>query len=211
MPSKSDHYLQYKGVKSLKNSHPEVKKLKREGVYYSAHGNKVWRSSFVLMDYFTSYPLGKGQRVMDAGCGWGLSGIFLAKHFGARVTGVDIDPQVEPFLKLQARINKVDVDFKKQRFEKITRKDLSHFDAVVGADICFWDELTPVLFKLIRRARKAGVERVVIADPGRPPFWELADLCAEAFDSEVITRTIHRPIKTTKHLLVVGDAELHDR
>ena len=39
---------------------------------------------------------------------------------------------------------------------------------LMGTDICFWDEMTTPLFELIQRARAAGVEQVLIADPGRP-------------------------------------------
>ena len=34
----------------------------------------------------------------------------------------------------------------------------------------------------ISRALKSGVERVIIADPGRPTFYELADLCSKKHD-----------------------------
>ena len=205
MTSAKRHFHTFHGIKALKNSDPEVKKIKRRGVYPSVHGNKVWRSSFVLMDYFLSNPIPKKSRVVDAGCGWGLSGIFLAKEFDASVIGYDIDEDVEPFLELQAALNDTQIQFKKKSFQKITKGDLKGCHTLVGADICFWDDLTPVLFKLINRAQKAGVKRIVIADPGRPPFWALADMCAKKFDAEVITRSISQPIKTKKQLLVIGE------
>ena len=201
-------FYSFEGVKALKAADPEVQRLKRQGVYPSAHGNKVWRSSFVLMDFFLSYPIPEGSRVIDAGCGWGLSGIFLAKQFKAQVLACDIDQDVAPFLEVQAELNRVDeglIEFQKKSFQQLSKRDMQGVYTLIGADICFWDELTPVIFNMIRRARQAGVERVVIADPGRPPFWELADRCAEKLGGEVVTRTIYEPIKTTKQLLVVGD------
>ena len=205
MTSSSKHYYLFQDTKALKASHPEVQKLKRQGSYPSAHGNKVWRSSFVLMDYFLSNPIPQNSKVIDAGCGWGLSGVFLAKAFQAQVIGYDIDEHVAPFLALQASINDCQIRFQKKSFEKITKQDMAGCYTLIGADICFWDELTPVIFNMIRRALQAGVQRIVIADPGRPPFWELADWCTEKLEAEVVIRTIYKPIKTTKHLLVVGE------
>jgi len=38
--------------------------------------------------------------ILDAGCGSGRSAIFLAKQYGCRIVGVDIEPT--PLLKAQA-------------------------------------------------------------------------------------------------------------
>lgn len=35
------------------------------------------------------------------------------------------------------------------------------------------------MLNLVSRAIRGGTERVVIADPGRPPFYELVDHCAK--------------------------------
>ena len=52
----NSHIIQYLSIKALRSTHPEVRRLKRNQSIHSAHGNKVWRSSFVLMDYLTTYP-----------------------------------------------------------------------------------------------------------------------------------------------------------
>ena len=76
----------------------------------------------------------------------------------------------------------------------------------MGTDICFWDEMTRPLFDLISLALKVGVERIIIADPGRPPFWALVDLCAEAFQIDVVSRRIYEPWKTEKFILAIDNA-----
>ena len=43
------------------------------------------------MDYLGCQGLPEGVKVLEVGCGWGLAGIFCAKHFRAVVTGVDAD------------------------------------------------------------------------------------------------------------------------
>ena len=74
----------------------------------------------------------------------------------------------------------------------------------LGADICFWDELTPELFNMIRRARRAGISKVMIADPCRSPFEELADRCDDAFDSvERVEKWLKTPVRASGELLIV--------
>jgi predicted nicotinamide N-methyase len=198
-----NHFITYKKFKVVRSTHPQVRKIKRLQKGHSAHGNKVWRSAFVLIDYLTTYPLESGAKVLDIGCGWGLSGLYLNKNYNAQVMGIDIDPTVEPYIKLQGEINQCTMGFEKRSFESFTASELSYFDYLIGADICFWDEMTDPLFNLIKRARKGNVQKILIADPGRPPFWDLADRCANKLQSEVITRRLCHPWKTEKYILVI--------
>lgn len=197
------HIIEYLGIKALRATHPGVRRLKRQQNGHSAHGNKVWRSSFVLMDYLQTYPPESAAKVLDIGCGWGLTSLFLARHYQAQVTGIDIDNSVSPFLALQAEINQCAIDFQARGFETLSQSELSQYQLLIGTDICFWDEMTQPLFDLVDRAIAAGVERIIIADPGRPPFWALVDLCTEAFAAEVVTRRIYQPWKTEKYLMVL--------
>ncbi len=198
------HLISFMGINALRSSHPEVRKLKRQQKGHSAHGNKVWRSSFVLMDYLSTWEIPEHSRVLDIGCGWGLAGIFLAKNYRAQVVGLDIDEGVEPYLRLQAEINHCAVDFEARSFESLVRDELSSYHTLMGTDICFWDEMTTPLFNLLELARSAGTEQILIADPGRPPFWDLAERCVEKLGADIITRKIDRPWKTEKFILAIG-------
>jgi len=128
----------------------------------------------------------------------------LAKQYATEVTGIDIDESVAPFLALQAQINQCTMAFQARGFETLTSDELADYQTIIGTDICFWDELTEPLFDLLKLAISAGVERIIIADPGRPPFWHLVDRATEAFDAEVVTRRIYEPWKTEKYMLVIG-------
>ena len=199
------HFTEYLNIKALRSTHPGVRKLKRAQNSHSAHGNKVWRSSFVLMDYLTTYPPETQSRVLDIGCGWGLTGLFLAKQYNAQVTGIDIDSSVQPFLALQSQVNQCQMGFQERDFTSLRSEELTQYQLIIGTDICFWDELSQPLFDLIERSLNAGVERIIFADPGRPPFWSLAELCVQKLDASVFTRRIYEPWKTEKYLLVVGE------
>ena len=191
------------GVVAVNSRHPAVRKLKRQGHVPSIHGTKVWRSSFALMEYFEDFPIPDGSKIVDVGCGWGILSIFLAKHFNAEVLAVDADEAVAPYLALQADLNDVNITFKQAKLQQLDRREFKQVHTVIGSDICFWDELTTPLFEMIKRALTNGVKQVIIADPGRPPFWELAELCDQYLNAEVLKQSTEVPYKTTKKLLII--------
>lgn len=125
------------------------------------------------MDFLSRRGLPSRARVMELGCGWGLLGMYCAKRFQARVTCVDIDPDVFPFLELHAEVNNVKIATMKGAIGGLNRNHLRRIDAIVGADICFWDNMVLALKRLINRALKSGVKTICIADPGRSTFQEL--------------------------------------
>ncbi len=191
------------GLKILNSNHASVRRLKRDGHMPEIHGHKFWNSSFLIMNHLKRNPLPRRSRVMEIGCGWGLLGIYCAKQFDARVTGTDADRNVFPFLDLHAEINGVRVATEQARFERLTVERLKGVDVLLGADICFWDALTPVLFNLVKRALKAGVKQIIIGDPSRSPFKELAERCGELGNATVIARSMVRPVRASGELLIV--------
>ena len=64
--------------------------------------------------------------------------------------------------------------------------DLSQYDYLIGADICFWDSLVDPVERLIDTALEADMRGVVIADPERPPFCRLAEKCLDKYGGELI-------------------------
>lgn len=191
------------GVKILTSQHKDIRRLKREEETPSIHGNKFWGSSYLLMDYLQQNPPVKGCKVLELGSGWGLAGIHCAKTYRAQVTGVDADSAVFPYLHLHAEHNGVSITTRKQYFEKITTKQLAEFDLIIAADICFWDELADTVFKLVKRACKAGVGKIIIADPERPPFFDMAGRCIEQFYGELEEWAVDEPRRASGCLLII--------
>jgi predicted nicotinamide N-methyase len=145
-------------------------------------------------------------RVLDLGCGWGLVGIACAKTFQAQVTGLDADAAVFPYLQLHAQHNRVHLATRHGTFADLTRHELAAFELIVGADICFWEELVAPLHQLVRHAVAAGVAEILVADPGRPPFDELCARCLEQGDAEVLTWATTTPTRESGRILRVGGA-----
>ena len=201
-PMPEPHMFQAYGIYLLENRHRLVRGLKR--LYSpSVHGHKTWRSSFVLMDYLEHYPARHGSQVMEIGCGWGPVSVYCAHAMKAKVTGVDMDRQVFPFMEVLAAINDVEVKPLCRRFERLKGAELGQASLIVGSDICFWDSLITPVFNLINRALRNGTRRVVIADPGRPTFYELVDRCADRFRANLTEWYAVEPERITGEVLEV--------
>ena len=97
------------GLTILPTNHPDVQRIQHEAARPSLYGQKVWRASFLLMDYLQRRGLPAHARVLEVGCGWGLVGIYCAKTFNADVTGLDADAAVFPYLTLHAQLNGVHI------------------------------------------------------------------------------------------------------
>jgi len=194
------------GLTMLSPSHPEVQRLQHAAVQPALHGHKVWPMSLVLIDYLHQRGVPSRARVLELGCGWGLVGIYCAKTFHAQVTGLDADAAVFPYLQLHAQRNGVHLATRHGTFADLTPHDLAAFDLIVGADICFWEELVDPLYQLVRHGVTVGVAEILIADPGRPPFDELCAQCLHQGDAEVLAWAMTTPVTESGRILRVSGA-----
>lgn len=196
------------GLTVLDNSHPEIRRLQRQAELPVLHGEKVWRSSFLLMDYLEQRSIDPHVRVLELGCGWGLLGIYCARTFNACVTALDADAAVFPYLHLHARLNGVNVQTRHLSFEDLKPRDLATFDLIVGADICFWDELVDPLYAVITDGVQAGVSEILVADPDRPPFDDLCARIGTMGRADVLYWETDTPFSTSGRILrVVGGVQ----
>jgi predicted nicotinamide N-methyase len=196
----------FRGVTMPTSSHPVIRKVRRQGISPSIHGNKLWKSSLLLIDFLNKHRPEHCEKVIDVGCGWGISGIWCAKTLGSSVTSVDADPDVFPFLEASANLNGVATTPLVSAFEKLSTRQLSQFDMLIAADICFWDELVDPVFNMVNRAVNAGVKHIVIADPERSTFFDMAKRCETRHCAEIIEWKTSTPIKARGALMVLENA-----
>jgi predicted nicotinamide N-methyase len=183
------HYPHLKTIAGLQvpyARHPRVRAIKRQGHHPSIHGTKLWSSSDVLIDYIASTSTIAPQSVIDAGCGWGLSGIWCAKTFGSAVASIDADASVMPYLELIAELNEVEVTPIVARFDQLHAGLLGATDWLIAADVCFWEELIDPLTSMIERAVENGPKRIMISDPRREPFFNVADTILSKYGGELV-------------------------
>ena len=142
---------------------------------------------------------------MDVGCGWGLAGIFCAKNLGATVTCVDADQEVFHFLRLHAKLNQVQITTMHKRYENLTSRDMNGVDLLIGADICFWDEMPEQLIPMIEQALASGVRLILIADPGRGSFERLSQHCEANYGARTYNMFVRKPYPLSGRILKIDN------
>ena len=111
-----------------------------------------------------------------------------------------------PFLDVVSELNGVGTTARTGRFEQLSTSELSQFDMLIAADICFWDEMVNPVFNMINRAVKAGVKHIVIADPERPTFLQMAERCMNKHCAELIEWRCEGSIQARGAVLVIENA-----
>lgn len=180
---KKRHQLQY-----FTGSHPQIMAQYKKGQRPKEFGNKVWATSLILLDYLHARKTDLTHlRVLEIGCGWGILGVYLAQEFSCKVTCSDLDEFVLPIVELLAKLNQVEVTTKCSSFADLTIDYLNNFDVIIGAEVCYSEEVGKELIELIARAELAQVKHLYIADPGRPDFNEFIAKIKDKENYEIIT------------------------
>lgn len=203
MSASSAGYLQKHGINILTPDSPQALALEQKQFSPTIHGDKVWSSTYVVMDYLLENPPPAHSQLMDVGCGWGLLSAFAAKALDLDVIAVDADPNVLPYAQLHAQINHTEIQTQALEFDDINVQHLKGIHTLVGVDICFWDKLQPSLYNLVERALDAGVEQIILADPGRGPFHDLSDRCKEHFNGRIEIHHCTIPVEESAELLII--------
>jgi hypothetical protein len=97
----------------------------------------------------------------------------------------------------------VEISTMTKGFDGLTGRILKDVDVLMGADICFWDGMEDALKRLILRALRAGTGRVLIADPGRDPFYRLCEYFTEKRGAESLEWSTTRPRAIQGHVLKI--------
>jgi len=177
--SSSKHFLTpIQGIKILKNSHPDIRKLKRDFIIPQEFGYKIWDSTYPLINYLKSNIKKRNFKSIEIGCGFGIISIFLKKYFNARPLCIDFDSNVKPYLELYEKYN--DIKLKKEiiSFKNLKLTTLNQYDLLTGNDICYSEDLLESLTVLLKRIKRSKLREIIIGDPVRWPFEDLLKIVA---------------------------------
>jgi tocopherol O-methyltransferase len=114
------------------------------------------------------------DEVLDAGCGFGGSAIWLAKHVGCRVTGIDVNPREIASAQSQAQQEGVGdrVRFIQMDYHEMDRLDAGAFTVVWQIETLIYADRRRFVGDAYQRLRAGG--RIVIADYFSRPGTYLA-------------------------------------
>lgn len=131
----------------------------------------VWPSSLVLAHFVCNYDIGS-KRVLEIGCGTGLSSLLLNK-LKVDITATDYHPEVEVFLDRNSKLNgDTHIPFERTGWAD-NNDSLGHFDLIIGSDLLYEDEHLELLPDFILQHSNPECE-VIIVDPGRGRKSKLA-------------------------------------
>lgn len=124
---------------------------------------ELWDSAHAIAHWLANQPPLAGVRVLDLGCGMGLSGT-VAAALGATVLFADLEPAALLFAQLNSaphrpRIRARRLDWRSDQLNET-------FDLILGADILYerkqWDYLNPFW-----QLHLAPQGKILLGEPGR--------------------------------------------
>ena len=201
----SSHYYQVHGIRLIKRNHPDVMRLIADGYSPVEFGSRIWRASYLLIDYLSHLSLlhHRNLHVLELGCGWGLPSIFAKTRLGMQVTASDIDSNVFAFQDLITQINGTAITQLNSSLGDLCESDLHAYDMLMGADICYSATHARLLEDLIANyaAQRSGC--ILLADSGRAPFFNLVDKLAVQYCVDLHDVSIELPIKFSGYVLSI--------
>lgn len=125
---------------------------------------QVWPAGRLLAETMSHFEVA-GKRVLELGCGLGLSSLVLQRR-KADITASDHHPLAELFLQRNATQNRLPfVPYRDLPWE-IPDATLGRFDLIIGSDILYERGHAELLAGIMQRHASAHTE-ILITDPGR--------------------------------------------
>jgi len=124
----------------------------------------VWDSSAVMSHLMSDYDIA-GKRILEVGCGIGLSSLVLNQR-NADITATDYNPEAGAFLEENVRLNKGRaIPFVRTGWGDLD-SGIGEFDLIIGSDLLYEPDHVKLLSGFIQQhASTHGT--VILVDPGR--------------------------------------------
>jgi predicted nicotinamide N-methyase len=162
----------------------------------------AWAGGQALARYVLDHPeLVRGRRVLDFGAGSALVAIAAARAGAVHVRACDIDPFFVAAARLNAGLNRVEIETVTESVLGVRPEKLDA-DVIVAGDVFYERDLARDGLAWFRALTRAG-RLVLVGDPGRiySPAEGLAP-CA-TYDVPTTTEIEVHPVRETRVLRVV--------
>lgn len=124
----------------------------------------LWPAGRVLAEVMSTFPV-DGLRVLEIGCGLGLSSLVL-KRRGADITASDHHPLAGEFLAANTDLNgQAPIAFRIAQWAG-PNPDLGAFDLIIGGDVLYERDHVALLSSFFAAHARPSAQ-IVISDPGR--------------------------------------------
>lgn len=124
----------------------------------------LWPAGAVLAEEMSSFPIA-GKRVLEIGCGLGLSSLVLQGR-GADITASDHHPLAGEFLAANALLNGLPpIAFRIAQWSG-PNPELGLFDLIIGSDVLYQRDHAELISGFLAKHAKPVAE-ILITDPGR--------------------------------------------
>jgi len=126
----------------------------------------VWPAAAVLARFILENDHWvKGKRVLDLGCGSGVSSIACVMAGAAHVKANDIDPFALEMTSRNAALNGVNLEL--NGVNLLGGNEVCKADTVLAADMFYSERQSIQLLDFLKKMQ-AGGSQIIIADAGRP-------------------------------------------
>lgn len=144
----------------------EVQRVMDNPLYWAF----CWASGQVLADFLLVQPdWVAGKRVLDFGCGSGVVAIAAAMAGAAEVVACDIDPLALAATRVNAQLNKVELELVDDYFAVAGPIDL-----IIVADVLYDRANFPWLQRFVERADQVLIADSRVKDFNHPPYQQIA-------------------------------------
>ncbi|GAB5518447.1 MAG: methyltransferase domain-containing protein [Rhodothermales bacterium] len=124
----------------------------------------IWAAGELLARFMYDYEI-EGQRILEVGCGIGLSSLVL-NHRLADITATDYHPEAEQFLKANTSLNQLrDIPFVRTNWND-PPTNLGQFDIIIGSDLLYERGHPAQLAAFVNQHANQACT-VLVTDPGR--------------------------------------------
>lgn len=136
-------------------------------------------------EFIGRLQLGKGARVLDAGCGLGGAAFVMAAEYGASVTAVDLSANMIRRAKARCRALGLNARIRFRHQDVLELESRNEFDVVHSRDVFLHVADKPTLFAALHRALKSG-GRLLITD-----YCRGEGMLSKGFKRYLAERTYH--------------------